>query len=255
MGLLTTIFAIWFYTATLTLIGGLAYKTYTYATTPAPLKIPTMPAPLNHTGVALRLGTEIGLFASLFRSNKWIWLFGTIFHLALLLVLLRHIRYFIDPVWTWVLLIQPLGKYAGFAMAVGLLGLLARRILVQRIRYITQPSDYLMLILLLIIGGSGLITTFAVHTDIVQFKAFTLGLLTFNWQPLPTDPPLLLHLAAVNILMMIFPFSKLIHSVGIFFSPTRNQADDSREKRHLAPWAKVQFESTHPSTPSPQTTN
>ncbi len=254
MGFLTSFFAVWFYIATLILIGGVAYKIYTYATTPSPLKIPTMPAPLNSTGVALRLGTEVGLFASLFRSNKWIWLFGIIFHVALLLVILRHIRYFIDPVWTWVVLIQPFGKYAGFAMVVGLLGLLARRIIVERIRYISQPSDYLILILLLIIGASGLMTTFLAHTDVVQFKAFTLGLLTFNWQPLPIDRTLLVHLTAVNLLMMIFPFSKLIHAIGIFFSPTRNQVDNSREKRHLAPWAKAQFESTHPS-PSPQTTN
>jgi nitrate reductase gamma subunit len=37
--------------------------------------------------------------------------------------------------------------------------------------------------------------------------------------------------------MAIFPISKLLHAPGLFFSPTRNQADDARERRHLAPWA------------------
>jgi nitrate reductase gamma subunit len=74
-------------------------------------------------------------------------------------------------------------------------------------------------------------------TDIIAVKAFFLGLLRFDLQPLPTDPSLLLHLGLVVSLMIIFPFSKLLHVPGIFFSPSLNQTDDAREKRHLAPWA------------------
>jgi hypothetical protein len=37
--------------------------------------------------------------------------------------------------------------------------------------------------------------------------------------------------------MIIFPYSKLLHAPGLFFSPTRNQVDNPREKRHVAPWA------------------
>ena len=55
----------------------------------------------------------------------------------------------------------------------------------------------------------------------------------FDWQPMPTDPMLLLHLLLVAILMIIFPFSKLLHAPGVFFSPTRNQVDNAREKRHM----------------------
>ena len=44
-----------------------------------------------------------------------------------------------------------------------------------------------------------------------------------------------MHLALVALLMLIFPFSKLLHAPGVFFSPTRNQVDDPRERRHLAP--------------------
>jgi nitrate reductase gamma subunit len=80
--------------------------------------------------------------------------------------------------------------------------------------------------------------TFAVHTDIVAVKRFFRGLLAFSVQPLPADPLLLLHLSAVVTLMIVFPFSKLLHAPGLFFSPTRNQADNPREKRHVAVWAK-----------------
>ena len=82
--------------------------------------------------MVLRLFREVVFFESLFKSTKWTWLFGWMFHLGLLLVLLRHLRYFTDPVWLPIQLIQPFGVYAGFAMVIGLVGLLVRRIFIDR---------------------------------------------------------------------------------------------------------------------------
>jgi nitrate reductase gamma subunit len=237
VSILTTSYALLLYGATAILVIGLALKIRQYSSTPAPLKIPTTPAPLTQSGVRWRLAREVVLFESLFKSNKWTWLFGWVFHMALFLVLLRHLRYFQQPVWTPVALIQPFGMYAGFAMVIGLAGLWARRWLVDRVRYISTPSDHLMLALLLAIGGSGLVMRFVEHTDIIAVKTFVLGLMRLDWQPLPVDPALLVHLALVSLLMAIFPISKLLHAPGLFFSPTRNQADDARETRHVSAWA------------------
>ena len=233
MSLLTLIFVLLFYTATATLVIGLAYKIRLYATTPAPLRIPTTPAPITRQGVVARMFFEVTLFNSLFKANKWIWLFGWLFHAALLLVLLRHFRYFTDPVWGWIDTIQPYGKYAAFVMIFGLAGLWARRFLVDRVRYISSPSDHLMLALLIAIGITGLGMKYVSHTDIVAVKAFFLGLMYFDWQPLPSDLLLVIHLSLVVLLMLIFPFSKLLHAPGLFFSPTRTQVDNAREKRHV----------------------
>ena len=235
--MLTAVYAILFYIAAAVLIGGLTLKIGQYARTPAPLKIPTTPAPVTTRGVVLRMGREVVFFESLFRSNKWIWLFGWTFHVALALVLARHLRYFIEPVWGWVALIQPFGLYAGFAMLAGLAALWLRRFRVARIRYITGPSDHLMLLLLASIAVSGYAIQYVARTDIVALKAFMLGLIYFDWRPLPGDPVLLAHLGLVAALMIVFPFSKLLHAPGVFFSPTRNQADDAREKRHVSPFA------------------
>lgn len=237
MSFLTIFYACMFYAATAMLAGGLAYKIYVYSRTPAPLIIPTTPAPTTQAGVAVRVAREVVLFESLFKSNKWIWVFGWMFHFALLLVLMRHLRYFTEPVWSWVALAQPFGMYAGFAMVAGLGGLWARRFLVDRVRYISTISDHLMLALLLAIGLSGLGMKFVAHTDIVSLKSFMLGLMYFDLQPLPEDPVLMVHLFLVATLMTIFPISKLLHAPGLFFSPTRNQADNPREHRHVAAWA------------------
>ena len=147
------IYAGLFYVATLLLVAGLVYKIFDYSRTPAPLKIPTTPAPITKQGVAYRMAKEVVLFESLFKSNKWIWVFGWLFHFGLMLVLLRHLRYFTEPVWFWVAIIQPFGKYASIMMVAGLGGLLARRFLVDRVRYISTPSDYLMLVLLIVSVG------------------------------------------------------------------------------------------------------
>ena len=235
--LLSTIFAVLFYLAAAVLAVGLVLRIRLYAKTPAPLKIPTTPAPVTKQGVAGRMFREVTFFESLFKSNKWTWLFGWVFHVALLLVVLRHLRYFTEPVWFWVNWVQPFGKYAGFAMLAGLAALWGRRFLVERIRYISGPSDHLMLALLIGIAASGLAMKYVAHTDIVAVKAFALGLMRFSIQPLPADPVLLMHLGLVLVLMFVFPFSKLLHAPGVFFSPTRNQVDNPREQRHLAPWA------------------
>ena len=237
MDFVTVVHALLCYFATAVVSGGVGAKIYQYAKVPAPLKIPITPAPTTQMGVVLRMGRELFFFQSLFKANKWIWLFGMIFHAALVLVLLRHLRYFTEPVWAPVVLIQDIGIYAGFAMVAGLAALWGRRFLVERIRYISGPSDHLMLALLVFIGGSGLTLRYVAPTDIIAIKAFILGLMRFDWQPLPADPFVLLHLALVATLMIVFPLSKLLHAPAVFFSPTRNQIDNPRERRHLARWA------------------
>jgi nitrate reductase gamma subunit len=231
------LFAGVFYVATLLLVLGLGAKIAQYSRTPAPLKIPTTPAPTTTGGVVFRMFREVALFESLFKSNLWIWAFGYMFHLGLALVTVRHLRYFVHPVPELLAMVQPFGIYGGLAMVIGLAGLLGRRFLVERIRYISTPSDFLWLFLLLGIGCSGLVMKFVAHTDIVAVKVFFQGWMRFDLQPLPGDPVLLAHLTGVALLMILFPFSKLLHAPGVFFSPTRNQVDNPREVRHLAPWA------------------
>jgi nitrate reductase gamma subunit len=237
MNAATVFFALLLYASVLLGAAGLVWRIRDYARTPAPLKIPTTPAPTTTGGVVLRMLREVTLFESLFKANLWIWLCGWMFHVSLALVLARHLRYFTEPVWFWVDWIQPFGLYAGLAMVAGLAALWARRLLVERIRYISTPSDHLMLALLLGIALSGLSMKFLDHTDIVNLKAFTLGLILFDWQPLPAYVLLYLHLFLVALLIAIFPYSKLLHAPGVFFSPSRNQADDPREQRHITPWA------------------
>jgi len=237
MSAITISYAVMFYVATLVLVIGTIRKIIQYARTPAPLKIPTTPAPMTRLGVVVRMIREVVLFESLFKGSKWSWLFGWLFHFGLLIVLIRHLRYFTQPVWGIAYLLGDIGIYMGWVMMFGLIGLFGRRLMVDRIRYISAPSDFLMLLLIIAIGASGLWMKYVAHTDIVQLKAFFSGLMVFSWQPVPEHPVLLIHLALVILLMLVFPISKLLHAPGLFFSPTRNQIDNPREQRHMTAWA------------------
>ncbi|MCW8964245.1 MAG: respiratory nitrate reductase subunit gamma [Gammaproteobacteria bacterium] len=241
---MTFLFATLFYISLGVLIVGVALKIRQYWKTPAPLKIPTMPAPTTQAGVVFRMAREVILFESLFRSTKWTWMFGWMFHFGLLLAFVRHLRYVMSPdfiLWplinNW--LVQFAGQYASLMILFGLLGLLARRIFVDRVRYISAPSDYLMLILLLVITVSGIMMSFVTPIDIVSLKAFMMDLITLDsGHELPVSVPLVIHLGLVALLALIFPFSKLLHAPGLFFSPSRNQVDNPRERRHISDWAK-----------------
>lgn len=220
---------------------GFASRIFAYARTPAPLKIATTPAPTTLTGVAWRLFTEVFFFNSLFKSDKLAWAGGLAFHGALAVVLIRHLRYFVDPLPAFVGPLQIFGIVAGIVMAAALAFLLLRRLVFERVKYISSKADYLFLVLLLAIAGTGLLMDFALRPNIVAIKSHLLTM----WSSVTGLPPLnsagdvmfLLHLLLVGLLLVVFPFSKLMHAGGIFFSPTRNQVDNPREKRHVNPWA------------------
>ncbi|MBF0164533.1 MAG: respiratory nitrate reductase subunit gamma [Magnetococcales bacterium] len=220
---------------------GFASRIFVYARTPAPLKIATTPAPTTLSGVAWRLFTEVFFFNSLFKSDKLAWAGGLAFHGALAVVLIRHLRYFVDPLPAFIGPLQIFGIVAGIVMAAALAFLLLRRLVFERVKYISSKADYLFLVLLLAIAGSGLLMDFALRPNIVAIKSHLLTM----WSSVTGLPPLnsagdvmfLLHLLLVGLLLVVFPFSKLMHAGGIFFSPTRNQVDNPREKRHVTPWA------------------
>lgn len=225
------------YLALATFAFGLAWKIWVYYKSPAPLKIPTTPAPVTKLGVRWRLFTETAMFSSLFKGNKWTWLFAIAFHLALFVVIVRHFRYFIKDLPSFFSHIQIFGVLAGFVLVGALFMLLVRRYWVDRTRYISSFADYFFLVLLLAIGASGLLMKFVFRPDIVEIKTAMIGWITFQGFETPGDALFLVHFVLVLLLMAVFPFSKLTHAIGLFFSPTRNQVDNPREVRHVNPWA------------------
>ncbi len=216
-------FASALYIAVAVLTIGVMWKVIQYARTPVPHMIAVAPVPRTRLGVLNRLVRETLLFESLFRASRWTWFFGWIFHYALAVVLLRHLFFVTDPVPAWLGVVFVPSDFAAWLLVASLVGLLGRRIVVSRVRYISSPSDYAMLILLLVIGASGLMLRFGTEVNIFGVREFMLGMLVLSPKELPENLTLYVHIFSVAVLAVVFPFSKLIHFPGYYFSPSHNQ--------------------------------
>jgi nitrate reductase gamma subunit len=211
------------YFSALTFVGGLTWKLIGYLRTPMPLPHALTPAPKTEGGAILRVLGDVTIFQNLFKADKWLWAGAWIFHAALAAVLFRHLRYFTYPVPGLVLSMEKVAIFFGCLFGAAALFLFWRRLGLPRTLYISNVPDYFALALLGLIAASGLAVSYWLHVNIVDVKAFILGLATLHPTVVPRHPLFLVHLFLVLTLMIYFPFSKLLHAGGIFFSPSRNQ--------------------------------
>jgi len=264
------------YAAFAVFVAGFVYRVVRWGRSPVPFRIPStcgqekslpwiktnpLDNPSDLWGVIGRMALEVLLFRSLFRntkaeirqqrpvydSAKWLWFFGLLFHWSLLIIVLRHLRFFVEPVAGC---INTLSAVDGFfeigiptlylsdaAILAGLSFLLLRRVVSPRLRYLSLFSDYFALLLILGVVGTGLLMRHFFPADLLQVKNLALGWVTFS----PAEPDgvgtlFYMHLCFVFTLMVFIPMSKLMHMAGVFLSPTRNLANDNRMNRHVNPW-------------------
>jgi nitrate reductase gamma subunit len=258
-------------------IAGFVWRVMNWGKSPVPFRIPTtggqqrsldfikparLDSPYTKAGTIGRMILEVLLFRSLFRntsterkdgprlihwSAKWLWLFALLFHYSFLAILVRHFRFFLDPVPFCLTVVEGLDGilqigvprfYMSDALILAaLLFLLARRLFDYKLRYISLAADYFPLFLLLGIACSGILLRYCIKSDIATVKVFTMGLASLSpVSPQGLPPLLFLHLFLVSTLLVYFPFSKLMHMGGIFLSPTRNLPNNSRAVHHENPW-------------------
>ena len=258
------------------LLAGFAYRIITWGRAPVPFRIPTtcgqekslpwikanpVENPAGLPGVIGRMAGELFLFRSLFRntdvkmiggrpvygSAKWLWFFGLMFHWSLLIIVLRHLRFFTEPIPSWIGALSavdgffeigvPVIYLSDVAILAGLTFLIFRRVVIPQVRYISLFTDYFALILISGVVITGLLMRHFFPVDLNALKSLTMGWVTFA----PVAPENIsvifyIHLCFVFVLMAWLPFSKLMHVGGIFLSPTRNLANTSRMRRHINPW-------------------
>ena len=265
------------YLAIITFVVGFVMRVKDWARSPVPFAIPTtcgqqeslpwikpnkIDNPFSTGGVIIRMALEILLFRSLFRNTtcklnegptisyvweKWLWLFSLAFHYSFLVVLVRHLRFFLEPV---PVCFQILDKVDGF-LQIGLPGvmlsgvvllaavifLLLRRIIISQVRYFSLAADFFPLFLIIGIAVSGIMMRYFTKVDIVGVKELTMGLATFRPHiPDGIGAIFYVHVFFVSVLLAYFPFSKLMHLGGVFLSPTRNLRCNTRAHRHINPW-------------------
>lgn len=264
------------YIAFVMFLGGFIWRIMKWAKSPVPFRIPTtcgqqkslpwikhdkLDNPSNGLGVVGRMALEIFTFRSLFRNTKaeikgdrvsyeweiWLWVAALAFHYSFLAVLVRHMRFFLEPVPACIKFLEAADGFFQIGLPIVLLSgvvliaaagfLFFRRVATPRLRYASLAADYFPLFLIMGIAGTGIYMRYFLRVDIVAIKELTMGLATLHPTiPANIDPFLFVHLFLVCVLFVYFPFSKLMHAGGIFLSPTRNMANNSRAKRHINPW-------------------
>jgi nitrate reductase gamma subunit len=226
------------YFAAAAFIFGLLLRLYGYLRTPAPLPVAATPAPETETGVVLRMAGDVLIFPNLFKADKWLWIGAWIFHVALAAILFRHLRYFTYPIPGLVLYMEPVALLFGYLFGIATLYLIWRRLALPRTLYLSNVPDYIALALLGGIAATGILISYWLHANLVDVKAFIMGLLTLRPVAPPKHPLFLVHFLLVSMLMIYFPFSKLLHAGGIFFSPTRTQTYRIQHdgQRYTNPW-------------------
>ncbi len=277
-GLYTLFGAVLPYIAIVVLLVGIVWRVLRWAKVPVPFRIPTtcgqqksldwvkqnkLDNPATKTQTVGRMILEVLFFRSLFRNTrldfrvdegkvvygptKWLWLAGLVFHYSFLVIFLRHMRFFTEPVPGFVTLLQDVDGffqvgvpefYLTSFLLLGAVGyLLLRRLYIPQMRYLSLASDYFPLLLILGIGSTGVLLRHLVKTDVVGVKELGMSLLALD-PVTPADVHWLFycHLLFVVVLFMYFPFSKLMHMAGVFLSPARNMANNNRAERHVNPW-------------------
>jgi nitrate reductase gamma subunit len=265
------------YLAILIFILGFVNRVMDWAKSPVPFRIPStcgqqqsmdwikqskIDNPSCIFGVLARMFLEIVLFRSLFRNTRveirgdklsykwvvWLWLFAIMFHYSFLAVVVRHLRFFTEPIPFFIPLIEkvdgilqiglPILYISGVTLLLGATLLLLRRVLIPKVNYISQAADYFPLFLIIGIAITGILMRYFTKVDVVRIKELTMGLVTLH----PVIPQghigsiFYIHLFFVSLLVAYIPFSKIMHMGGVFLSPTRNLANNSRAKRHINPW-------------------
>lgn len=218
--------------------------------------------PSTTVGVIQRMALEVLLFRSLFRntqadvydgpklrygSSKYLWLFALLFHYSFAVIVLRHMRLFTDPMpffvpildfFDGILQIGAPHLYQSDLVILGAITLLfARRVILTKVRYISLPADYFPLFLIFAIASTGFLMRHVFRVDVINIKQLAVGLASFS--PVLADglgSIFYIHIFLVSVLLAYFPFSKLMHMGGVFMSPTRNLANNSRMVRHINPW-------------------
>lgn len=245
------------YLSVLLFFVGFTWRIFDWMKSPVPFRIPTtcgqakslkwikrdeLESPSGFWGVVGRMSLEVLFFRSLFRNNKaeiapgpslayasskWLWMAGLIFHWSLLVIILRHYRFFLASIPGFVEFLESIDGFlqitlptlyiTDLLLVLAVTFLVLRRLASAQMRIISLSTDYFPLFLILAIALSGISMRYLDKVDIVAVKVLVQGLVSFQFDaPGEIGAIFYVHLFLVCVLASYFPFSKLMHMGGIF---------------------------------------
>lgn len=147
---------------------------------------------------------DIVFFGRLLVVNPALWIGEWAFHLAFLLVIMRHMKYFLNPVPAWVWWAQTPGLIAGYVLPCTLLYILILRLAVKKEKYASRANVF-FLGLVLVISSIGVTMHAWFKPDLVDVKLFAYGIMTFAPVAAPGSLLFLAHFTLVLVLILLLP--------------------------------------------------
>lgn len=143
-------------------------------------------------------------FRRLLIVNDLLWIGEWTFHISFVLVILRHLRYFLDPLPPCIWALQTPGIIAGYVLPLSLAYIFTVKFLVERKKYFSS-YNFSLLVLILLLSVSGLYMRTIYHPDIVSVKTFIMGIVTFRFGAVPGSIFFIFHFALVLTLIVNLP--------------------------------------------------
>jgi len=161
--------------------------------------------PLCSFSVCVPTLFDIIFFRRLWEDNKLLWFGSWTFHVSFLVVIIRHLRYFMDPVPDCVVFVQPFGVVAGYLLPLSVAYIVLIRTLGLRTKYVSY-QNYFILGLVFAISALGLLMRNFFVPDLPEVKEFALGILRFGPWKVPGSLLFFAHFLLVLVLVPYLPF-------------------------------------------------
>jgi len=220
------------YVAVAVFLIGMAYQVYQWLQAPkARFKTGLFPKPNTTVARWVKVAEDSLIFPQVILFDRWMWVLTIVFHFGLLGAFVGHLRL----VHEFTPLVNVLGSKGmdqftrwsggimGIALILGLIYYLLRR-LTFPYKELSVLEDYILLILLILTVILGNLMRFFGDIHVADYRAYVQSLMVFE----PALPPvlaassnkwaLLFHVLFANLLLICFPFSKLVHVIATFLS-------------------------------------
>lgn len=147
---------------------------------------------------------DVVVFARLLMVNPALWFGEWFFHASFLVVILRHLRYFLNPVPAWVWWMQTPGTIAGYVLPLSLVYIFIIRLFTKREKYASR-ANIILLSLVFVISSLGVLMHALYKPNLVDVKLFAFGIMTLNPAAAPDSMLFVMHFSLVLVLILFLP--------------------------------------------------
>ncbi len=216
------------YIAVTVFVAGMTFRLVKWLRVPVPFQLTLFPVSGTSLGRFSAVLKEMLFFKSLRRGDSGsLWFWSWIMHVMLILIIAGHVVgiYYLTHQFTLIGLTEEIssrlsaaiGSLAGLGFFAALVVLLFRRLTVKEVKYISDPADYFDIILLLSIVLTGMMMRLpGVEIDLASIRNYLGDVIMLSPSPIPKEWLFVVHFSLVNLLLIYFPFSKLVHLAGFF---------------------------------------